>query len=100
MITGTRGKSAATGRVITVRKMTFVLGLGAGYVLGSKAGKERYEQIRAAASRLQENPAVQSAAGVLQQQASDLIATAKAAGVGAVTGRAAYDENRGVGPRP
>jgi hypothetical protein len=80
--------------------LTFVLGLGAGYVLGTRAGKERYEQIRAAANRLQENPAIQSAAGVLQQQASDLIATAKAAGAGAVTGRPAYDENRGVGPRP
>ena len=83
-----------------MRKITFVLGLGAGYVLGSRAGKERYEQIRAAANRLQENPTVQSAAGVLQQQAVDLIATAKAAGAGVVTGRPAYDEPRRVGPRP
>jgi hypothetical protein len=60
-----------------VRKTTFVLGFGAGYILGSKAGRERYEQIRAAARELQENPAVQSAAGVLQQQASDLVAQAK-----------------------
>jgi hypothetical protein len=35
------------------------------------------EQIRAAATRLQENPAVQSAAGVLQQQASELVAAAR-----------------------
>jgi hypothetical protein len=60
-----------------VRKTTFVVGFGAGYVLGSKAGRERYEQIRAATRRLQENPAVQSAAGVLQQQASDLVAQAR-----------------------
>jgi hypothetical protein len=65
------------GKVITMRKTTFVLGFGAGYVLGSKAGRERYEQIRAAARGLQENPAVQSAAGVLQQQASDIVAQAK-----------------------
>jgi hypothetical protein len=63
--------------VIAVRKTTFVLGFGAGYVLGSKAGRQRYEQIRAAARGLQENPAVQSAAGVLQQQASDLVAHAR-----------------------
>jgi hypothetical protein len=63
--------------VIAVRKTTFVLGFAAGYVLGSKAGRERYEQIRAAARGLQENPAVQSAAGVLQQQASDLVAHAR-----------------------
>jgi hypothetical protein len=63
--------------VIAVRKTTFVLGFAAGYVLGSKAGRERYEQIRAAARGLQENPAVQSAAGVLQQQASDLVAQAR-----------------------
>jgi hypothetical protein len=60
-----------------MRKTTFVVGFGAGYVLGSKAGRERYEQIRAAATRLQENPAVQSAAGVLQQQASELVAAAR-----------------------
>jgi hypothetical protein len=100
MIAETRVRRRTTGRVITVRKMTFVLGLGAGYVLGSRAGRERYEQIRAAANRLQENPAVQSAAGVLQQQASDLIATAKAAGTGAVTSRPAYNGDRGVGKRP
>jgi hypothetical protein len=69
-------------------------------VLGSRAGRERYEQIRGAARSLQENPAVQSAAGVLQQQASDLIATAKAAGAEVVTGRPAYERSRGVGPRP
>jgi hypothetical protein len=55
-----------------MRKTTFVVGFGAGYVLGSKAGRERYEQ-----TRLQENPAVQSAAGVLQQQASELVAAAR-----------------------
>lgn len=54
-------------------KMTFVVGFTAGYVLGSKAGRDRYEQIRSTVQGLQENPTVQSAAGVLQQQASDLL---------------------------
>jgi hypothetical protein len=77
MITHSAVRRPPTLGVITVRKTTFVLGFGAGYVLGSKAGRERYEQIRAAARGLQENPAVQSAAGVLQQQASDLVAQAR-----------------------
>lgn len=58
-------------------KVTFVVGFAAGYVLGSKAGHDRYEEIRSAVRGLQENPAVQSAAGVIQQQASELIETAK-----------------------
>jgi hypothetical protein len=40
-------------------KSALLLGLGAGYVLGTKAGKERYEQIRAATRQLLDNPGVQ-----------------------------------------
>ena len=40
-------------------KSALLLGLSAGYVLGTKAGKERYEQIRAAARQLRDNPGVQ-----------------------------------------
>ncbi|TCO50889.1 hypothetical protein [Actinocrispum wychmicini] len=42
----------------------FLVGLAVGYVLGAKAGRERYEQIIRAYHRLLEHPAVQSAAGV------------------------------------
>lgn len=58
-------------------KLTFVAGFALGYLMGSKAGRERYEQIRTTVQGLQESPTVQSAAGVLQQQASDLIESAK-----------------------
>ena len=58
-------------------KLIFVVGFGCGYVLGSRAGRERYEQIRATVQGLQESPTVQSAAGVLQQQASDLLDSAR-----------------------
>jgi hypothetical protein len=58
-------------------RLTFLIGLAAGYVLGSRAGRERYEQIMTTVRGLQENPAVQSAAGVLQAQASDLVDTAR-----------------------
>src|SRR4051794_10117809 len=58
-------------------KATFVIGFAAGYTLGAKAGRERYEQIMRTARGLSESPTVQSAAGVLQAQAISLVDTAK-----------------------
>jgi hypothetical protein len=40
-------------------KILFVVGLGVGYVLGTRAGRERYEQIRRAAERIWNRPEVQ-----------------------------------------
>jgi hypothetical protein len=40
-------------------KSALLLGLSAGYVLGTKAGKERYEQIRVATRQFMDNPGVQ-----------------------------------------
>lgn len=53
-----------------MRKMAFVAGFAIGYVLGTKAGRERYEQLLRAAKRVRENPTVQSAAGLVQAQVS------------------------------
>jgi hypothetical protein len=58
-------------------KATFAIGLGAGYVLGTKAGRQRYEQIKRTARGLRDNPTVQETAGVVQAQAVDLLSTAK-----------------------
>jgi hypothetical protein len=58
-------------------KLTFAIGFAAGYTLGAKAGRERYEQISRVARGLSENPAVQSAAGLLQAQAGNLLGNAK-----------------------
>lgn len=58
-------------------KMIFLGGVGMGYVLGARAGRERYEQIARAARRISENPSVQEATGVLQAQAGGLLGTAK-----------------------
>jgi hypothetical protein len=58
-------------------KLALAAGFAAGYVLGSKAGRERYEQIVGATQRLWSNPTVQSTAGVLQAQATDLVNKAK-----------------------
>ena len=44
-------------------KSGFLVGLSAGYVLGAKAGEERYQQIVDATSKLRENPGVQRFTG-------------------------------------
>jgi uncharacterized protein YgiB involved in biofilm formation len=44
-------------------RLGFFVGFGAGYVLGSKAGQERYEQLRRLYENLQESPAFQKATG-------------------------------------
>lgn len=58
-------------------KLTFLVGVGVGYVLGTRAGRERYEQIMRSARRMADNPSVQETAGVLQAQASDLTGRAR-----------------------
>lgn len=40
-------------------KILFVVGLGVGYVLGTRAGREKYDQMKAAALRLWNDPRVQ-----------------------------------------
>ncbi|HEX5568957.1 MAG TPA: YtxH domain-containing protein [Streptomyces sp.] len=42
-------------------RLTFVAGVAVGYVLGTRAGRERYEQLRKNARRIAENPAVRNA---------------------------------------
>jgi hypothetical protein len=40
-------------------KILLVVGLGIGYVLGTRAGRERYEEIKTAASKFWRDPRVQ-----------------------------------------
>ena len=40
-----------------------VIGLAVGYVLGAKAGRERYEQIKRGADRLRSNESIRKVAG-------------------------------------
>ncbi|MFI7613838.1 YtxH domain-containing protein [Nonomuraea terrae] len=58
-------------------RMTFAVGMAVGYVLGSRAGRERYEQIRRSARRVADNPRVQEMAGVMGAQASKLAGMAR-----------------------
>jgi hypothetical protein len=58
-------------------RVTFVAGFAAGYVLGARAGRERYEQLRRLSQRAAESPAVQKAVGTVGSKATELGRTAK-----------------------
>src|SRR5689334_24566747 len=49
-------------------KLTFVVGLTLGYVLGTRAGRERYEQLKKSARQVAQNPAVRNTAESAAQQ--------------------------------
>ncbi|MFE2043508.1 YtxH domain-containing protein [Streptomyces sp. NPDC059477] len=49
-------------------KLMFVAGLAVGYVLGTRAGRERYEQLRKSAREFAQNPAVRNTAETAAQQ--------------------------------
>jgi hypothetical protein len=50
----------------------FIGGLAAGFVLGSRAGRQAYDELARTARKVKESPTVQEAAGVVQAQASKL----------------------------
>ena len=59
-------------------KLSLIVGLGAGYVLGARAGRERYEQIRRAWSQAKEDPRLQEVAGMAQAHADSVVNSVKA----------------------
>ncbi|MBG6108734.1 YtxH domain-containing protein [Frigoribacterium sp. CG_9.8] len=61
-------------------KILLVVGLAAGYVLGAKAGRDRYEQIKRAADTLWSNPRVQRQVKKAEERALDF-AQGRASGV-------------------
>jgi hypothetical protein len=58
-------------------RITFVVGLAVGYVLGAQAGRERYEQLKQLARKAAESPAMQQTAGALHAQATATARTAR-----------------------
>ena len=58
-------------------RVTFAAGLAAGFVVGTRAGRERYEQMKKLARRAADSPAVQQAAGAAAAQATGLAKTAR-----------------------
>ena len=59
------------------RKLTLAAAAGAGYVLGAKAGKERYTQIEAKFREIAGMPAVQNATAAVKETATGVAESAK-----------------------
>jgi len=85
----------------TMRKMTALIAGGVGYVLGSRAGRERYEQIRSAALQLKSNPKVQQAAEVAKEKApviKDKVSGVADSATSKVKGSSSDDQSTTVEP--
>ena len=48
-------------------KMTLVVGFGAGYVLGARSGRERYDRIASTAQRFWRDPRVQDKVAAVRE---------------------------------
>ncbi|MFF2325841.1 MULTISPECIES: YtxH domain-containing protein [unclassified Streptomyces] len=53
-------------------RLTFIAGLALGYVIGTRAGRERYEQLKKSARQFAQNPAVRNTAESAAQSGRDL----------------------------
>jgi hypothetical protein len=58
-------------------KLLFLGGLAVGFVVGTRAGREKYDELVDTARKVKESPTVQEAAGVVQAQATRLYAEGK-----------------------
>jgi hypothetical protein len=52
-------------------KILFVAGLGIGYVLGTRAGREQYEKLKAQVARLWNDPRVQQQVDAVEEYVKD-----------------------------
>ena len=53
-------------------KISFILGAGVGYVLGTKAGRSQFEQIKQVSSNVWQNPRVQEGVHKAEGRISDV----------------------------
>ena len=58
------------------RKTFFILGLGTGYVLGTKAGQERYEQIAKLIAKANGDPRVHKVTGAVTAKGGQVVGSA------------------------
>ena len=58
-------------------RVTFLAGLAVGFVAGTRAGRERYEQMKKYARKAVESPPVQKAARAAGEKATELTKAAK-----------------------
>jgi hypothetical protein len=59
-------------------KLGIAVGLAAGYVLGTRAGRERYQQLTASAKRIADEPSLQR----IQEELNGLFGSGQATGAG------------------
>jgi hypothetical protein len=59
-------------------KLWLAGGLAAGYVLGTRAGRQRYDQISETVRKVKEDPAIANALEVVQNQAGRIYASGRA----------------------
>ncbi len=70
-------------------KLTMMVAGAAGYVLGTKAGRERYEQIKARASKVAQDPRVRTKAkdaGTMVKEKAPVVKDKVAGAAGSATG--------------
>jgi len=80
-------------------KAALVLGLGVGYVLGTRDGRERYEQIKQQAARLRDDPRVEEKTAQAQAAVKEKAPQAKQA-VSDAAQKAAHRAGGGEDPGP
>jgi hypothetical protein len=77
-----------------MKKLTMLVAAGIGYVLGTRAGRERYEQIKGLAIKVKDDPRVQEkashAADVAREQAP--VVKDKVTGVASAAGSKVSDK--------
>ena len=68
-----------------MKKLMLLIAGGVGYVLGTRAGRERYEQIKKAATRVKQDPRVQEKASQAADLAKDKVVSAASTAADKVT---------------
>lgn len=78
-------------------KLSLLIGFGAGYVLGARSGRERYDQIAAKAQEVWRDPRVQRKAGQAQHVVQEKAGQAGQAMKDKVVSSSGSDTESGAG---
>jgi hypothetical protein len=70
-----------------MKKLPLLAAAAAGYVLGTRAGRERYEQIRSGARKVAGNPKIQAVSSRAQEAVKDTVTSTASTAADKVRGR-------------